>query len=39
MLMDLQSLGFYEPYDGTLIDDQVVDSDYSDDWIDDIEEL
>lgn len=39
MLMDLQSLGFYDPYDGKLIDDEVVDSDYSNDWIDDIEEL
>jgi PKD repeat protein len=39
MLMDLKSLGFYDPYDGKLINDEVVDSDYLNDWVDDIEEL
>jgi len=29
----------YDPYDGNLIDDEVVDSDYSNDWVSDIEEI
>jgi hypothetical protein len=36
ILQDLQSEGFYEPYHGEEIDSQVLDSDWSDDWIDDI---
>ena len=39
MLMDLQSMDSYDPYDGNLIDDEVVDSDYSNDWVSDIEEI
>lgn len=39
MLMDLQSEGIYEPWDGSIIHDDVIDADYSDDWIDDIEEV
>jgi hypothetical protein len=39
MLMDLQSMDSYDPYDGKLIDDEVVDSDYSNDWVSDIEEI
>ena len=36
---ELQSSGEYEPWDGKLIDEDNVDIDYSDDWIDDIEEI
>ena len=36
---ELQSSGEYEPWDGELIDEDNVDVDYSDDWIDDIEEI
>lgn len=36
---ELQSSGEYEPWDGKLIDEDTVDVDYSDDWIDDIEEI
>jgi hypothetical protein len=36
MLQDLQAEGFYEPYDGEEINSEVLDSDWSDDWIDDI---
>lgn len=36
MLQDLQSEGFYEPYDGEEINSEEVDSDWVDDWIDDI---
>jgi hypothetical protein len=39
VLMDLQSMDSYDPYDGKLIDDEVVDSDYSNDWVSDIEEI
>jgi len=39
MLEDLQSNGDYEPWDGELIDEDNVDADYSEDWIDDIEEI
>lgn len=39
MLMDLQSMDSYDPYDGKLIDEEVVDSDYSNDWVSDIEEI
>lgn len=39
ILGDLQSSGEYEPWDGDLIDEDTVDVDYSDDWIDDIEEI
>ena len=36
---ELQSSGEYEPWDGKLIDEDNVDVDYGDDWIDDIEEI
>ena len=36
MLMDLQSEGFYEPYDGEEINSEVLDSDWVDDFIDNI---
>jgi hypothetical protein len=36
MLIDLQSEGFYEPYDGEEIDSEVLDSDWTDDYIDNI---
>ena len=36
---ELQSSGEYEPWDGKLIDEDNVDIDYGDDWIDDIEEI
>lgn len=39
MLMDLQSMDSYDPYDGKLIDEEVVDSEYSNDWVSDIEEI
>lgn len=39
MLMDLQSMDSYDPYDGRLVDEEVVDSDYSNDWVSDIEEI
>jgi len=36
MLMDLQSEGFYEPYDGEELSSEVLDSDWTDDYIDNI---
>ena len=39
ILGELQSSGEYEPWEGDLIDEDNVDVDYSDDWIDDIEEI
>jgi hypothetical protein len=36
MLQDLQSDGFYEPYNGEEIDSEVLDSDWTDDYIDNI---
>jgi len=36
MLQEMQSDGFYEPYNGEEIDSEVLDSDWNDDWIDDI---
>ena len=39
ILGELQSSGEYEPWDGDLIDEDPIDSDYSEDWIDDIEEI
>lgn len=39
ILGELQSSGEYEPWDGNLIDEDTVDIDYGDDWIDDIEEI
>ena len=39
ILGELQSSGEYEPWDGDLIDENNVDSDYSEDWTDDIEEI
>ena len=36
---ELQSSGEYEPFEGKLIDEDTVDGDYGDDWIDDIEEI
>ena len=39
MLMDLQSEEIYQPYDGDPVDEDVIDTDWSDDWIDGIEEV
>lgn len=39
ILGELQSSGEYEPWDGNLIDENYVDSDYSEDWIENIEVL
>ena len=39
MLQEMQSDGFYEPYNGEEIDSEVIDSDWVDDWIDDIKEV
>jgi len=36
MLQEMQSDGFYEPYDGEELSSEVLDSDWNDDWIDDI---
>jgi hypothetical protein len=36
MLIDLQSEGFYEPYDGEELSSEVLDSDWTDDYIDNI---
>ena len=36
MLQDLQAEGFYEPYDGEEINSEVLDSDWTDDYIDNI---
>jgi methionine aminotransferase len=36
MLIDLQSDGFYEPYDGEELSSEVLDSDWTDDYIDNI---
>jgi hypothetical protein len=39
ILGELQSSGEYEPWEGDLIDEDNVDVDYTDDWINDIEEI
>lgn len=39
MLMDLQSEEIYQPYDGDPVDEDVIDTNWSDDWIDGIEEV
>ena len=39
MLQEMQSDGFYEPYDGEEIDSEVLDSDWVDDFIDNIREV
>lgn len=39
LLNELRSEGYYEPFDGDLIDEDVIDTDYTDDWIEDIEEI
>lgn len=39
ILRELLSNNEYEPYDGDLIDEDTVDTEYSDDWMDDIEEI
>jgi hypothetical protein len=36
MLIDLQSESFYEPYDGEELSSEVLDSDWTDDYIDNI---
>jgi hypothetical protein len=36
MLQDLQAEGFYEPYDGEEINSEVLDSDWTDDYIEEI---
>ena len=39
LLNELRGEGYYEPFDGDLIDEDVIDTDYTDDWIEDIEEI
>ena len=39
ILMDLQIMDSYVAYDGRLVDEEVVDSDYSNDCVSDIEEI
>ena len=39
ILGELQSSGEYEPFEGKIIDEDTIDIDYGDDWIDDIEEI
>ena len=39
ILGELQSSGEYEPFEGESIDEDTVDGDYGDDWIEHIEEI
>ena len=39
ILRDMQSDSLYEPYDGEEIDSEHMDSDWNDDWIDEINEV
>lgn len=39
ILSDLQSVGYYEPADGEEDDQEVMDSEWTNDWISDIEEI
>lgn len=39
ILGELQSSGEYEPFEGKLIDEDTVDGDYGNDWIEHIEEI
>lgn len=39
ILGELQSSGEYEPWEGNLIDEDTVDIDYSEDWIENIDEV
>jgi hypothetical protein len=39
ILQDMQSDSLYEPYDGEEIDSEHMDSDWNDDWIDEINEV
>ena len=39
ILHELRVEGSYEPFDGDLIDEDVIDTEYTDDWIEDIEEI
>ena len=39
ILYDLQTIGLYEPTDSPIFDEEEVESDYVDDWINDIREI
>jgi len=39
ILQDMQSDGLYEPYEGEVIESDIIDSDWNDDWIDGINEV
>ena len=39
ILGELANTGEYEPWEGNLIDEDTIDGDYSDDWIENIEEV
>jgi len=39
ILNGLYRLGYYDPIEGELIDEETIDSNWSDDWVDDIEEI
>lgn len=39
ILGELQSSGEYEPWEGNLIDEDTIDIDYSEDWIENIDEV
>ena len=39
ILGELHHTGEYEPWDGNLIDEETIDGDYSEDWIENIEEV
>ena len=39
ILQDMQSDGLYEPYEGEVIESDIFDSDWNDDWIDEINEV
>lgn len=39
ILGELQNTGEYEPWEGKLIDEDTIDGDYSEDWIENIDEV
>lgn len=39
ILAELTNMGEYEPFEGKLIDEDTVDGDYGNDWIENIEEI
>jgi hypothetical protein len=39
ILQDMQSDGLYEPYEGEEIESDIIDRDWNDDWVDEINEV